>query len=151
MHNIHHQQYYYMFIHNHQQCPPSLWLLELMCWCWSEHPYHRPDLKEVITRLENSVTSQLVTAFPISNAGAEVHAVAAHTRFSRPFTMSLSVERPHTPSAPGYLNPFGYTKKANNAAIKCPSLDIWCASKNGLKRIDCQTAGLAIEVSQASV
>ena len=132
----------------HQQCPPSLWLLELMCWCWSEHPYHRPDIKEVLTALEKRVTSQLVSAFPISSEDAGIHAVAAYTRFSlkgRSFTSSLSGEKQPSLSAPGYLSPFSLTKKSST---KSPSLDIWFASKDRLKHIECQTNGQMIEVGQ---
>lgn len=133
-----------------QQCPPTLGLLELMCWCWSEHPYHRPELKDLISKLEDGVTSQLVTAFPISSADAGVTVVAAATRTttkSFAFSASFSTEK-RLALAPGYLNPFGNTSKTFRSSFKSPImvLDVWCGGKDGLKHITSQASGHMSEV-----
>ena len=131
----------------HQQCPPSLWLLELMCWCWSEHPYHRPDIKEVLTVLEDGVTSQLVSAFPISST--DVGMVAACTRWTlkgRSFSTAVSLEKQRTVAAPGYLSPFSHINDTAKMPMKSSSLEIWCASEGGVKCISCHAAGCTIEV-----
>ena len=123
-----------------------------MCWCWSEHPYHRPEFKEVISKLKDAVTSQLVTAFPISNADSGTSVAAAYTRsttksFASSSSALFSGER-RLALAPGYLDPFGNTNKMYRSSFKSPVmvLDVWCGGKDGLKHITSQTTGHMTEV-----
>ena len=103
-----------------------------MCWCWSEHPYHRPAIKEVLTVLEDGVTSQLVSAFPImsNTTGMVVSASVIHAPKVQPFSRIS-----------GYLHQIGSTKPC-----KTPAMDIWCACKDVLKRVSCQAFHCDVEV-----
>ena len=107
-----------------------------MCWCWSEHPYHRPNFKEVLSALTNGCTTWLASAFPIANYNPIV--VAACTKCilkgQHNYSLSSSLTRQHSTGKPGYFFPFRNCKLPRQVV----SLDVWCACQDGLKCISCQ-------------
>ena len=125
-----------------------------MCWCWSEHPYHRPDIKEVLTVLEDGVTSQLVSAFPIASYNPYIAAACSRCipkgqhslSLSSSLSLSTSFRRVHFKGTPGYIYPLGYSKLPKHLSEQSLSLDIWCACKDGLQRVSCQAFNCAVEV-----
>ena len=97
--------------------------------------------------LEDGVTSQLVSAFPISST--DVGMVAACTRWTlkgHSFSTTVSLEKQHTVAAPGYLSPLSHINDMGKMPMKSSSLEIWCASEVGLKCISCHAAGCTVEV-----
>ena len=119
-----------------------------MCWCWSEHPYHRPSFKEVIAALDNGVTSHLASAFPITNNDQGVVAACARwtSKSQRLYSASASFSREQSAGTPGYLYPLGYTKMADSIAAHTQCLDVWCAHKEGLKCVSCKAFSCKVEV-----
>ena len=47
-------------------------LFELMCWCWSERPGHRPDFSTILDTLKSDMFSHLLASFPLLRAEEEV-------------------------------------------------------------------------------
>ena len=45
-----------------QNRPPALQMHELMCWCWSEKPQHRPLFSEIKEIIKSSMFIQLLDA-----------------------------------------------------------------------------------------
>ena len=100
--------------------------------------------------LENGVTKRLVSAFPISSNDAGIVAACAVLKNSS-LLSSRSCEAVHTAPAPGYLSPFSHNNMVHELPKKSPSLDVWCACKDGLKRIECQATGQNTEVKHLCV
>ena len=92
--------------------------------------------------LQNGATSQLISAFPISNINAVIVAACA-TLKDNPSFVSSTAEAQSAAPAPGYLSPFS---QLYSQPLKSPSVDVWCACKDGLKRIECQAASQTIRV-----
>ena len=64
-----------------QNHPGSLWMIELMCWCWSEKPQHRPSFQEILKVLRNSTLVKLLSAFPATQSREVVTAAATKLSF----------------------------------------------------------------------
>lgn len=47
-------------------------LYELMCWCWSDRPNHRPDFSTVLSVLKSDMFTHLLASFPINKSEEEV-------------------------------------------------------------------------------
>ena len=93
--------------------------------------------------LEGGAAPRLVSAFPVSANDACVVSACARCTSVTGHSLSTSgpVDRQHGVVSPGYLSPFGGT-----SAAKPVSLDIWCASSVGLRRINCHPSGCTMEV-----
>ena len=56
-----------------QMWPNSIQMLELMCWCWSEKPHHRPTFQQVLSVLRSDSSTSLVGGTPVSKDNHDIH------------------------------------------------------------------------------
>lgn len=124
-------------------------MLELMCWCWSELPQHRPNFKEVLEVLRDDTLTQLISAIPITEGGEEV--TTACTRLvekkaDRQSTFvygSLDISSPL--SSPPLLPQFPQVSVPQNRTC----LEVWHGTDGGdVKILQYLLAGCIIEVCQ---
>ena len=72
----------------HQQLhPQSLQLYELMCWCWSDKPQHRPTFDEILKLIKTDSFSHLLEATPVTRDHDDITAACINCS-SKPNTMS---------------------------------------------------------------
>ena len=48
--------------------PQSLQLFELMCWCWSDKPQHRPTFEQILKVIKTDSFTHLLEATPIMSS-----------------------------------------------------------------------------------
>ena len=71
-------------------------MVELMAWCWSDRPRHRPSFEQILSVLRGETIYSLVGGLPLGDVG-EVHAAAVktiaipHRRHSSTFSPPSSV------------------------------------------------------------
>ena len=46
--------------------PQSLQLYELMCWCWSDKPQHRPTFEQILDTVKRDSFTHLLEAIPVT-------------------------------------------------------------------------------------
>ena len=49
-------------------------MFELMCWCWSEKPHHRPDFQEILKVLRTDTFTHLLADTPVSKINDDIAA-----------------------------------------------------------------------------
>ena len=58
-------------------------MFELMCWCWSELPQHRPKLDQIVDTLKADTFTSLLAAIPLTRDGDEVTTASIHSTYTR--------------------------------------------------------------------
>jgi serine/threonine protein kinase len=77
--------------------PNSVQMVELMAWCWSDKPRHRPSFEQILSILRGETIYSLVGGLPLGDV-EEVHAAAVktiaipHRRHSSTFSPPASVQ-----------------------------------------------------------
>ena len=74
------------YSHTHtpsQLRPHSLYMFELMCWCWSDLPQHRPKFDQILTVLRTDTFTTLLAATSITQDNDEVTAATVITTRAR--------------------------------------------------------------------
>lgn len=61
-----------------QSWPNSVQLVELMTWCWSNKPNHRPTFDQILSTLREETIHSLVGGMPLSHE-EEAHAACIRT------------------------------------------------------------------------
>lgn len=60
-------------------------MYELMCWCWSNNPQHRPDFTQIKSIISSTACSQLLDAKRLTLEDNRITVAAMHT-FRQPFS-----------------------------------------------------------------
>ncbi len=63
--------------------PRSLQMFELMCWCWSDLPQHRPTFDQILDTLKTDTFTSLLAATSLTKDGDEVTAASIHSTYAR--------------------------------------------------------------------
>ena len=63
-------------------------MFELMCWCWSDIPQHRPDFDQILQILKTDTFTHLLAATSITKDNNEITAASLHTVAVRRTSMS---------------------------------------------------------------
>lgn len=74
-------------------CPSCIQLYELMCWCWSDLPNHRPDFTVILGVLKTDMFTRLLASFPLTGNREEVTASCIRQFRARRTTASSIVNR----------------------------------------------------------
>ena len=70
--------------HTHTQLRPhSLHMFELMCWCWSDLPQHRPNFEQILSILKCDSFTSLLAATSLTRESNDITAASLHTICTR--------------------------------------------------------------------
>ena len=102
--------------------PQSLQLYELMCWCWSDKPQHRPTFEQILKIVKKDSFTHLLEAVPVTSSRKNL-VTSACVKFN-----STSPQKGTASSAPSSDDlefQYGTTTK-----VLSP-VEIWYGTKTG--------------------
>lgn len=123
-------------------------LYELMCWCWSDRPNHRPDFATVLAILNSDAFTHLLASFPICKSEEQIVTsclrLARNRRMSGSLTFSSTVVD-QSMSSLGVMN-LVYGKGGGVAGDECAT-QVWYGTDHGMYgMVQFQTTGTIREV-----
>ena len=68
----------FLFFPHLQNWPNSVQMVELMAWCWSDKPKHRPSFDQILSILRGETIYSLVGGLPLGDM-EEIHAACVTT------------------------------------------------------------------------
>ena len=147
-------------------------MYDLMCWCWSEKPQHRPTFEEILQILKTKSFTRLLSAMPVSKLNNVVSAACIYVSSTAPLanpqqfiygssatlhpsSSSSSVSSSPSPSLPA--DPSGVAAMADVATLlhstvlgEETAVELWYGTQNGLVgMIQCNAHNITQKVGGA--
>ena len=134
--------------HTLQYYPTSLQMFELMCWCWSDKPQHRPNVKEIIEILSTDTFTQLLSSSPVTQNNIEVTAACLRvTAVPRRRSSVISIGRRSTSGSIGDISAPYSCLFGHSALGEETCATIWYGTEDGtLSMVQYQPNGTDTEV-----
>ncbi len=123
--------------HRTQYHPQSLQLYELMCWCWSDKPQHRPTFDEILKIIKTDSFTHLLEATPISRDHDDITAACINTSlrsnsFSSFQTMSVGAGMgTRSDTTLSYHSVMSMLSTGNNSPREDTTIQVWYGTQHG--------------------
>ena len=129
-----------------QYHPTSLLMFELMCWCWSDKPHHRPDFQVVLEVMRTDTFTQLLAATAVTKDEDEPTAACIRTT-SAPRRRSSVVGRRCSIQESSFPYSGIMSLMSSIATGEETSVEIWYGTHDGaLGILQYQQSGTTTEV-----
>ena len=137
-----------------QYRPTSLQMFELMCWCWSEKPHHRPNFPEILQVLRTDTFTRLLVATPTSKDEKDITAACLRTTMAPVRRRSTTTSNFHCrTNMMSLVNDVSLPYFNTVSPLSCSSLteemcvEVWYGMEDGsLGVVQYQHSGTLIEV-----
>ena len=121
--------------------PQSLQLFELMCWCWSDKPQHRPTFRQILQVIKADSFTHLLEATPMT-AGSRKNQVTAACLKS----VNISTPQSNTSRAVPAIREDGFTMTYSTASKVLSPTEVWYGTRCGSCGVICFHQSLTIKV-----
>ena len=141
-------------------------MIELMCWCWSEKPQHRPTFLEILRVLRTSVLTSLMSAVELNEQGITVacYKLSSSVPSSSPSPITsprtsvtspspITSPRTSVTSPPLLLSGEQETNSATYPVIGLSEnsiLEVWYGGADCLSVVAYHPKGVGVEASDSS-
>ena len=123
--------------------PQSLQLFELMCWCWSDKPQHRPTFGQILKIIKADSFTHLLDATPVTASSRKNQVTAACLK-----SASSSPPKLSTLTVPA-INDDGFTMTYSTASKVLSPIEIWYGTKCGSCGVVCFHQSLTVKVCKS--
>ena len=135
-----------------QHWPHSIQMVELMTWCWSDNPNHRPTFDQILSILKSDASYSLVGGMPVSKDD-EIHAACVKTvavrRRSLTGTFNPSLTTTNTKGGPSCLRMTNVIPLKSCGIGMETVVDVWYGTITGkLNVVRYHSTGACVEVWQ---
>lgn len=121
--------------------PQSLQLFELMCWCWSDKPQHRPTFEQILKVIRSDSFTHLLEATPMT-IGSKKNQV---TTASLKSVVSSTPQQSTTRTVPA-IREDGFTMTYSTASKVLSPVEIWYGTRGGSCGVVCFHQSLTVKV-----
>ena len=128
-------------LHIPQLHPQSLQLFELMCWCWSDKPQHRPTFRQILKIIKADSFTHLLEATPMTAGSRKNQVTAACLKSVISSTPQSSIVRT-LPS----ISDDGFTMTYCTASKVLSPVEIWYGTRCGSCGVVCFHQSLTVKV-----
>ena len=108
-----------------QLLPHSVFIMELMCWCWSDLPQHRPNFSQILQVLRSETFTNLVASAQAMESNTQITAACLHNVIANP--IKNSTQKAMCPSIARIMSVIhGKSSHENETALQ-----VWYGTENG--------------------
>lgn len=136
-----------------QYWPHSIQMVELMTWCWSDNPNHRPSFDQILSILRSDSSYSLVGGTPVSRDD-EIHAACVKTVAVRRRSLASTINPSLTTTTTSLAGPSCTRMTSVISPRLCgigmeTVVDVWYSTITGkLSVVRYHSTGSSVEVWQ---